>query len=295
MKSKFKISMEIILMMFIIIPGIAQEKRIDVSSFFGDIESSDLLILGTFHFSNPGLDSYKPKYDIDIFSSEKQKELKEVLDVIKRYQPTKIAIEVHKTKQGIIDSLYQAYLKGEFELKSNEIYQIGFRLAKMLGHTHVYAVDAKARSFEDGLTDQAYEAKSNYFTGKASQSSLQREYLIEQNFNELYTKEDLLKTKMSLLDYFLLLNDSELVRIGHGHYLVGQFKMGEKDDYFGPDNTIFWYSRNLRIFHNLLQINEPGKDKIFFLVGAGHLPILNFLSDASVDFDKKDFKDFVKK
>ncbi|MDY8137200.1 DUF5694 domain-containing protein [Aquimarina sp. 2201CG5-10] len=271
------------------------QQTIDVKKHFATVGTSELMMLGTFHFNNPGLDDYKPKHDIDIFSAQKQKELQEILEVIKKFGPTKIAVESRKTNQKRIDSLYQEYLAGRFELRANEIYQIGFRLAKMLGHKKVYAVDAGARGYKSDLSDEDYKKKEQYFAQKAGMQVVKRELLIDKKFNELYEIEDELKTKMSLLDYFLLQNDTELVMASHGHYLIGNFKMGEGNDYFGPDNAIWWYNRNLRIFHNLLNINQPGKDKVFLLIGSGHLPILNFLADASIDFDRKEFKDYVKK
>ncbi|NAS30748.1 hypothetical protein GTQ40_07175 [Flavobacteriaceae bacterium R38] len=272
---------------------LAQNSSFNVDQHFKDVKSSDLMILGSFHFNNPGLDTYKPKHEVDILSEQKQKELKELIDIIKKYAPTKIAIEVRKGSQNRVDSLYNEYLAGRFELQRNEVFQIGFRLAKMLGHKKIYAIDAPAKQNND-ITDEEYSEKEKYFIKKADKALLGREMLLDQKFTKMYEFEDELKTKVSLLDYFLFLNDPEILNTSHGHYLIGDFKMGEGDDYFGPDNAMWWYNRNLRIFHNLLQLNEPGKDKIFLLIGAGHVPILDFLADTSIDFKKKNFKDFIK-
>ena len=270
----------------------AQNRYFNVENHFKETPSSQLMILGSFHFNNPGLDDYKPKHEVDILSQKKQEELSKILEAIKKYAPTKIAVEARKGNQKRIDSLYDEYLAGRFELRRNEIFQIGFKLAKMLGHKKVYAVDARAKRNND-LTDEEYSKKEKYFMSKASQQLLQREYLLDQKFTEMYSFEDQLKTEISLLDYFLFMNDPEIFKASHGHYLIGNFKMGEGDDYFGPDNSMWWYNRNLRIFHNLLQINEPGNDRIFLLIGAGHVPILDFLADTSIDFKKKNFKDYV--
>ena len=50
-------------------------------------------LLGTFHFSDAGLDDYKPKHDVDILSEKRQAELAEVLEALAAYRPTKIAVE----------------------------------------------------------------------------------------------------------------------------------------------------------------------------------------------------------
>ncbi|WP_394749033.1 DUF5694 domain-containing protein [Spongiimicrobium salis] len=275
--------------------GTWAQTTFNVKQHFKEAGISEIMILGSFHFNNPGLDTYKPKYEVDILSATKQQELLEVIEAIKKFGPTKIAIEVRKEGQGRIDSLYNAYLKGKFKLKRNETYQIGFRLAKMLGHKKVYAVDASAKRDNLGLTDAQYKEKENYFIGKARPDLLQREVWLDQKFNAMYEFEDQLKTQVSLLDYFLFMNDPEITKASHGHYLIANFKMGEGTDYFGPDDAMWWYNRNLRIFHNLLKINEPGKDKIFVLFGAGHVPILDFLADTSIEFEKKVFQDYVNK
>src|SRR6187401_704583 len=48
-----------------------------------------VMLLGTFHFANPGADAHKPKYTFDVFSLEGQSQLKELLDRLEHFKPTK--------------------------------------------------------------------------------------------------------------------------------------------------------------------------------------------------------------
>lgn len=260
---------------------------------FKTIPHSELLILGTFHFNDAGLDDYKPKHQVDILSESRQQELLKVLEVLQKYQPTKIAVEVQKERQPWLDSLYTAYLDGKFELKSNEIYQIGFRMGKLMKHKRIYAIDAGARGYLDTLTSAAHTSKQDYFTQQWSIRNRQADSLMHLAFYNLYAHDDSLKTTTTLLDFLRYQNSTERLRLGHGHYLIGSFKMGKDKEYYGPDNAIWWYSRNSRIFHNLLQIQEIGKDKVLLLIGAGHVPILNFLAEASPDFVKRNLEEFL--
>ncbi|AXT19624.1 hypothetical protein D7030_09840 [Flavobacteriaceae bacterium AU392] len=282
-----------LILVIVVQTSIAQNNRFDIDNHFKDIQFSDLMILGSFHFNNPGLDEYKPEYEVDIMSDLRQKELMKIIDAIKTYAPTKIAVEWRKNRQKRLDSLYNEYLVGNFELRRNEVYQIGFRVAKLLGHKKVYAVDAPAKRNNDIISEE-YSKKETYYRQKADQSLLQRELQIHQTFTKMYAIGDKMKTEIPLIDSFLHMNAPKTIKIMHGHYLIGNFKMGEGNDYFGPDNAMWWYNRNLRIFHNLLQINNPGKDRIFLLIGAGHLSILDFLADTSIDFNKKRFEEYVK-
>lgn len=134
------------------------------------------------------------------------------------------------------------------------------------------------------MTDEEYDEKEAYFEKKLGTKTVERDEQIHNTFMSMYAKEDERKTKVTLLDQLLFENDPEGTRVSHGHYLIGNFRMNEGEDYFGADGAIWWYSRNIRIFANLLGITEAGEDRVFFLVGAGHLPILHFLADSSPDY-----------
>jgi hypothetical protein len=99
-----------------------------------------VLLLGTFHFADRGLDAYKPKTTFDVRARED-----EVLEVIERladFKPTKIAVERHFEQQEALNQEYRACVRGEFTLPADEVYQLGFRLAKELGHKGLYGVNA---------------------------------------------------------------------------------------------------------------------------------------------------------
>lgn len=72
----------------------------------------------------------------------RQAEIAQLIDVLKRFQPTKIAVEVDTFPQKRIAQRYDDYLAGKYQLTRNEIDQLGLRLAKELGHKTIYAVDA---------------------------------------------------------------------------------------------------------------------------------------------------------
>ncbi|MEP3210057.1 MAG: DUF5694 domain-containing protein [Maribacter sp.] len=271
----------------------AQDLKNEYAHHFEGVATAELFMLGTFHFKDAGLDGYKPKHDVDILSAKRQQELQEVLDQIRKFKPNKIAVEWKKARQPKLDSLYNEYLAGRFELKANEIYQIGFRMGKELGHKRLYAVDAQARNFDDYTTKTAYQEKQSYFKEKLGPVRVARDEKLHNTFMGMYAAEDEQKTRVTLLEQLLSENDAEGLRISHGHYLIGDFKMNEGDDYFGADGAIWWYTRNLRIFANLLSITTPGEDRVFLLIGAGHLPILNFLARSSPDFNTNTLDDLV--
>ena len=241
-----------------------------------------VLLLGTFHFKDAGLDSYKPQFDIDIQSPERQAELAAVIEALARFEPTRIAVEVKPERQAVIDQRYQAYGRGEFELTSNEIYQLGFRLAKKLGHERVYAVDAEARYYDDWIDADKW-ARDN-------DQAKRLDPIWDMRYEGLYRKGDKQKTEQTLTETFLQMNTEERLLQGHGHYLVGAFEVGDpnggaNEHYPGADSTTGWYNRNLRIFANLQRLLENKDERILVIIGAGHVPILRHAVQASPQFE----------
>ena len=100
---------------------------------------AEILVLGVYHMANPGRDIFNTQAD-DVLASKRQAEIAQLLEVLKGFQPTKIAVEADPW--GPRKGQYADYLAGKYTLTRNEIDQIGYRLAKELGHKTVNLVDA---------------------------------------------------------------------------------------------------------------------------------------------------------
>jgi hypothetical protein len=96
----------------------------------------EILVLGTYHMSNPGLDDYNTRAD-DVLSPTRQQEIAQLVQVLKKFHPTKIAVEADVTSKQV-GQRYSDYLAGKYTLSRDETDQIGYRLAKKLGHQTVY-------------------------------------------------------------------------------------------------------------------------------------------------------------
>ncbi|MBE7510431.1 MAG: hypothetical protein HS118_09575 [Bacteroidia bacterium] len=93
-------------------------------------------LLGTFHFAQTD-SAY------DVLSEKNQKSILKLCEIVKKQKPDKIFIErmpdfEYQTK---MDSLYQAYKKGDPRPRRNEIWQVAFRVAKDLNHKTIYSCD----------------------------------------------------------------------------------------------------------------------------------------------------------
>jgi hypothetical protein len=268
-------------------------QEIKMPDFLNHIQpKAKVLLLGTFHFNDAGLDEYKPKYSVDILSEKRQQELDSLLIALERFQPTQIIVERKPDYQEKLDSLYAAYLNGDFELTSNEIYQIGFKMAKRSGLKHLIAGDANAMGMEWNGRD-AFDAKIDSIQKKERiKERLLNDY--QERFTNMYAYLDSLKTTISLTDYLLIENSDTMLTQKHGHYTLGVIGTNDGIEYPVADAlTSWWYNRNIRIFSNIRKTIRNENDRVLVIFGAGHIPIIRHLVSASPEMELVELKDVV--
>lgn len=230
-----------------------------------------LMILGTYHMGNPGKDIVNFKAD-DVLTPKRQHEIGQLIQLLKEFKPTKIAVEVDSEKASELEERYQDYLNGSYQLGCNEVDQIGFRLAKAMGHCKVYAVDwFRPLPVEMATIDFEHFAEAN------NQKSLLKE--VYNKIQSFVAKDEEIQKKGSLIDLHRFLNQPKNLRKEHQLYFTIA-RIGKDDQYPGADWVQYWYGRNLKIFVNLTRITQPG-DRILLIIGAGHIWVLQQIVEDS--------------
>ena len=208
--------------------------------------------------------------DGSMLSPQRQKEIEEVVNRLKDYKPTKIALEVVKKRNGTLNEEFTSYLKGDYQLQENEIDQIGYRLAKEMGHQEVYAVDW----MEQGACQRDFNEVVEW--AKEHQPKL-----YEELFAPLYQFE-LTTAGKSVNELLLYYNKQEIVNQLHRSY-VNMARIKDAEQYVGMDWLIWWYQRNLILFSNLSDLATTTDDRILFLVGGSHVRIVeNFVKESGL-------------
>jgi hypothetical protein len=220
-------------------------------------QRAEILILGTYHMANPGHDVFNMAAD-DVLAPKRQAEIGELLEVLKRFKPTKIAIEstVYEDRRP---KQYADYLAGKYTLTANEIEQVGFRLAKELGLKAIYPVDI------DG--DFPWQRVINYAKAKG-QSQIMDQIMSE--IGSMVKEQDAYLHAHSILETLLYMNDDKKVAQDVGFYFR-EARLGEPGDYAGPDLLASWYQRNIRIYNNIANIIGSPNERVLVIYGAGHL------------------------
>lgn len=227
-----------------------------------DDKSAKIMILGTYHMSNPGLDAKNLDAD-DVLLPKRQQEITDLVERLARFNPTKITIEGAYSERASWDSRYKKYLAGEYKLGRNEIDQIGFQLAKRLNLPTIYPIDYPM--LMSGLKYDEVEFPKPKPTPASDGTEAKPPVLSE---------EDQLLRKSTVTEYLVHMNDEKRMLKDHGGYLQMLLPENNVSIYANADLVTNWYKRNLRMFANINRITEFPSDRVLLLVGAGHLKIL---------------------
>lgn len=243
-----------------------------------------VLVVGSFHFDYPNLDAHKTNKEdqIDVLSPKTAKEVTELVEYIKRFKPTKIAIEAWPSWNA--NQKLKEYNEGKHRDKRDERYQLAMRLASELKINELFSIDAE--SVLGDLEKHFGKTDSTFFKNLSKDYDFRSDDPISQQFIAFY-KSSAPKNFKSLLDTFIYMNSKESHQYGYGAYLSGDFKLREYD---GADMlALYWYSRNLRMFRNIQTIPHNGEDRILVIAGNGHAAVLRQLFTSSAEYDFTEF------
>jgi hypothetical protein len=235
---------------------------------------AEILVLGVYHMASPGQDIFNMQAD-DVLAPKRQAEIAQVIATLKEFHPTKIAVE-RDAGDTRISKDYADYLAGKHELTRNEIEQIGFRLAKELGHKTVYPVDA------DG--EFPYQRLVNY--AKASDRSKELDAIMAE-FGGMVKAQGAYLASQTVLETLLYMDSDTRIaqELGLYHQLA---HFGEPGDWAGADLVSDWVRRNMRIYSNVVRLADSANERILVIFGSGHLGWLQrgFASDPNLRLRK---------
>lgn len=245
-----------------------------------------IMILGSSHLANPGMDGTNYKMD-DVLAPKRQHEIEQLVKQLREFKPTKLAFEIDFSRTAEINAIYRDYLKGTYELKRHESDQIGFRLAKQLGHSKVYCVDYFRSSkenpiFKGGIDSDlidrgAFAKKHNQRHLFGSHPGSPGKVTRDEDGTVWIEPEEY----EPVTDMYIRINQPERSRVSQRAYLHDA-RIGLGEQYPGANWLAhIWYDRNLKIFVNLTRITESADDRILLIIGAGHVFLVQqFLEDS---------------
>jgi hypothetical protein len=233
------------------------------ASLGGRTAGAQVLVIGTYHMSNPGLDAVNITAD-DVLAPKRQREIEQFVAELEAFRPTKVAVEIPYGRDSTSNSRYQRYLAGRHTLDRTEMQQLGFRIAKAAGLPRIHGIDYDldvnlASVMVWALTHGQPELAT------AAQSLSAR----------LLAEADSMMKNATVAEIVAALNSAR-ADSAHGIYLAA-LRVGADTSYPGATVAARWYERNLRIAANILRVIDSPSDRVLVLIGAAHGPILREL------------------
>ena len=242
-----------------------------------------IMIVGVAHFVSKH-DVHNSNID-DMLSPERQKQIQDVLDHLAKFKPTKVMIEQANGRTEITDR-YQQYLKGNYTLGANEIYQLGFRLAAMAKNPTIYLVDSP---------DDEKAFPFDYSGLLAAEKQYGQKYLAaaEEHWKPFLQRQDDMEQHDTLRDLLCFLNTPEALEYNASWYMYAD-RIGSAQDYKAVETVANWYGRNLDIFANIVHSIDSPDDRVVVIIGQGHAYQLRNYVQLSPDLQIVDPEDYLK-
>ena len=292
-KCKFYLMMSLAIVLFAVgTTAIGDQTDVSTETTKQMAKKPTIMILGSTHLANDGLDVYNTKMD-DVRAPKRQREIEQLVEQLKEFKPTKIALERdEKTVGAITQTEYQGYLKGTYELKRNEHDQIGFRLAKQMGHPKLYCVDYRLDYRKDDpiIPFDEFDWNLLNYRGFAKEHNLKHllppppdEGKVTQDERGVTWIES--EKYVPIIDMYVRGNDPKGIRMDHQRYIRWIARVGLGDQYPGANwLSHYWYDRNMKIYVNLTRITESADDRILLIIGGGHVYLIQQFLEESGDY-----------
>jgi len=232
-----------------------------------------ILLLGTMHFTPSTTDMYK-NAAVDLTLAQRQPQVRAVVKKLATFHPDQICIEWSALRQHKLDSTFQAYEQGRYQLKSDEIDQLGFQTARQLKLPHLTAVNYRGHFDSDKMTEYAKQHQQERILTDLDAHA--QRFMVEANEKML---------KLPLKNFLAYVNTPEALNANAAFYTQYMARIGEGADYPGIDLLTDWYSTNLHIYANILRQVKPTDKAVMVIFGQGHIPILKSLFAANPAFE----------
>ena len=189
-------------------------------------ETSHILIVGVFHFSNPQRDAVKID-QIDVTDGASQQYLERVAQRFALFRPTKVLQEFHPDQEAEINEQFNQFLTGEFKISTSELHQLGFRIARESKLDRMFGMDEWRPLMKFGELQD--------YMGKFDTASLER---FQRQLANFAAEEEKAHSKLTIKQLLIRQNQEQSERENMSLYLsTNHVGAGA---YSGQNERSFW-------------------------------------------------------
>jgi glyoxylase-like metal-dependent hydrolase (beta-lactamase superfamily II) len=254
-------NMQSVLEPFTPVPAAPQASYTERWNSFQTAPPAQVMLLGSFHFADPGLDSVKVQ-SLDVTTAESQAYLEQLsVRIAQEFRPTTILLEYSADFDATLNERYQLYLADRYELPVNEIYQLGFRVARASGLGALASWDHKGMPWNaEPMFEYAKEHDPKAYAA------------FEARIAALTAQEQLRQNTMTLQQLLKLNNDPVEFAANKALYIATN-AIGAASSYEGADAAASWWHRNFRMYAKVQRIAKAG-ERVLVIGGSGHIAIV---------------------
>ncbi len=243
-----------------------------------------VMVLGTYHLANPGLDLHNVEVD-DVTSESRQRQLEDIATMLAAFGPDRVAVEALSKREDLSLAAYSEFEPEVLGETRNERVQIGFRLAHRLDHEHVYGIDEKDEEKDYYPFDQVAEfAEANdQMAAIEAMNRMGSSYV--QTVGRLHAEGHI----GNALHW---INQPAMIERMQGIGYYGMLDVGDANRQPGALLNARYYERNARIFAKLMTVVEPG-ERVLVVYGSGHSYWLRHFVSETPGFDLVEPNDYL--
>jgi hypothetical protein len=231
-----------------------------------------VLLVGTHHFRGSTRDavSGEPEH---MLTSARQAQLEDLVARLARWAPEQVMVELPYQFVDSVNARFRRYMEDNgISIQQDEVVQVGFRLARRLGHPTVYPIDHRMAADFDSLTPLLRRRPDLVRRRDSVLSALRAEVAVQ----------DRGETQPTVLETIRAANEETALKAGNSRSMFGSWlRAGEGTNLGGPHLLARWYERNIYMAHYLTLSLLPGTRRVLVLIGSGHVPPLRNILDES--------------
>lgn len=246
---------------------------------FDDVR--EVVILGTYHFDQ--------ETHYDELDEGNQQQLERLSANLQAFGATKVFIEKDPVQDSLYNAWYRDYLDSEETIADhrNELFQLGFRMAKRMQHDSIYLFDNRP-PFIGSLEGFTFEAFGNY-VDSVDTAFTKKHY---EQLGEVFPYNDSLRKTFDLYTNIQSLNGPEAADYDIKRMHAVEMRAGVNDSWIGADWLGRWYQRNIRMMMHVMK-QSTSEDRILLIVGSNHKWVLEQLMQNTPEFRVVDVNEFL--